>query len=84
MPEFTYEESDNYLLAQMASGFSDGELKKEYFNCLRVIRDCGIDSATHLWIDILKTNLEQRGLMVDGKVIYKKKGEGIMISKEYL
>lgn len=73
MPEFTYEESDNYLLAQMASGMSDGELKRDYFVCLRVIKAEGMDSATHLWIDILKTNLEKRGLMVDGRIINKKK-----------
>lgn len=72
MPEFTYEESDNYLLAQMASGYSDGELKKEYFACLRGIREMGMDSASHLWIDILTTNLEKRGLMVNGRVINKK------------
>lgn len=75
MPEFTYEESDNYLLAEMASGYSDGELKKEYFACLRGIREIGMDSATHLWIDILKTNLEKRGLMIDGRIINKKKSE---------
>jgi len=73
MPEFTYEESDNYLLAQMASGYSDGELKKEYFACLRGIKEEGMNRSTHLWIDILTTNLEKRGLMVDGKVINKKK-----------
>jgi len=73
MPEFTYEESDNYLLAQMASGYSDGELKKEYFACLRCIKEVGMDSATHLWIDILTTNLEKRGLMVNGRIINKKK-----------
>jgi hypothetical protein len=73
MPEFTYEESDNYLLAQMASGMSDGELKRAYFDCLRSIKQAGMDSATHLWVDILKTNLETRGLMVNGRVINKKK-----------
>lgn len=72
MPEFTYEESDNYLLAQMASGYSDGKLKKEYFACLRVIKEMGMDSATRLWIDILTTNLEKRGLMVNGRIINKK------------
>lgn len=73
MPEFTYEESDNYLLAQMASGYSDGELKKEYFACLRGIKEMGMDRSTQLWLDILRTNLEKRKLMVDGKVINKKK-----------
>jgi hypothetical protein len=73
MPEFTYEESDNYLLAQMASGYSDGELKREYFACLRGIKEMGMDRSTQLWIDILMTNLEKRGLMVDGRIINKKK-----------
>ena len=73
MPEFTYEESDNYLLAQMASGYSDGELKKEYFACLRGIKEMGMDSATHLWIDILTTNLEKRGLVVDRRIVNAKK-----------
>ena len=73
MPEFTYEESDNYLLAQMASGYSDGELKREYFACLRGIKEMGTDRSTHLWIDILTTNLEKRGLMVNGRIINKKK-----------
>jgi len=73
MPEFTYEESDNYLLAQMAKGMSDGKLKRAYFDCLRSIKDAGMDSATRLWLDILKTNLETRGLMVDERIINKKK-----------
>lgn len=72
MPEFTYEESDNYLLAQMASGYSDGELKKEYFACLRGIKEVGMDRSTQLWLDILKTNLEKRKLMVDGRIVNKK------------
>lgn len=73
MPEFTYEESDNYLLAQMAKGMSDGELKRAYFDCLRGIKQAGMDSGARLWIDILTTNLETRGLMVNGRVINKKK-----------
>lgn len=72
MPEFTYEESDNYLLAQMASGYSDGELKKEYFACLRGIKEMGMDRSTQLWLDILRTNLEKRKLMVDGRIVNKK------------
>jgi hypothetical protein len=72
MPEFTYEESDNYILAQMAKNMSDGKLKRIYFDTLRGIREAGMNTATRLWIDILKTNLETRGLMVDGRVINKK------------
>lgn len=73
MPEFTYEESDNYLLAQMASGASDGKLKCDYFDCLRGIKEVGMDSGSHLWLDILITELEKRGLIKDGKIINKKK-----------
>lgn len=72
MPEFTYEESDNYLLAQMASGASDGKLKRDYFDCLRGIKDVGMDNGSRLWLDILTTELEKRGLMKDGRVINKK------------
>lgn len=75
MPEFTYEESDNYICAQMAEGYSDGELKKEYFDCLRGIKKMGMNNATHLWIDILTTELEKRGLVENGRVINKRKGE---------
>jgi hypothetical protein len=75
MPEFTYEESDNYICAQMAAGYSDGELKKEYFDCLRGIKQGGMNNTTHLWLDILTTQLEQRGLMENGRVINKKKSE---------
>lgn len=74
MPEFTYEESDNYLLAEMASGYSDGELKREYFTCLRGIKEIGMNSSTQLWLDILRTNLEKRKLMENGRIINKKEG----------
>jgi hypothetical protein len=72
MPEFTYEESDNYICAQMAAGYSDGELKKQYFMCLRDIKECGGNNANRMWLDILTTNLEKRGLMENGRVINKK------------
>jgi hypothetical protein len=72
MPEFTYEESDNYLLAQMASGSSDGKLKRDYFDCLRGIRECGMDSGSRLWLDILTTELEKRKLIVGGRIVNKK------------
>lgn len=72
MPEFTYEESDNYLLAQMAKGMSDGKLKRAYFDTLRGIREIGMNPGTRLWLDILTTNLETRGLMANGRIINKK------------
>jgi hypothetical protein len=73
MPEFTYEESDNYLLAKMAKGMSDGKLKREYFDCLRGIKQAGMDPGSRLWLDILTTNLEIRGLMENGRIINRKK-----------
>jgi hypothetical protein len=75
MPEFTYEESDNYICAQMAEGYSDGELKCEYFDCLRGIKQAGMDNAARMWLDILTTQLEKRGLIEHGRVINKKKSE---------
>jgi len=73
MPEFTYEESDNYILAQMASGYSDGRLKNEYFKCLRVIKETkGGDRSDHMWLDILTTELEKRHLIQNGRIINKK------------
>lgn len=75
IPEFTYEESDNYICAQMAAGYSDGELKREYFACLRGIKQAGMDNGSRLWLDILTTELEKRHLIENGKVINKKKGE---------
>ena len=71
MSEFTYEESDNYLLAEMASGYSDGKLKREYFDCLRGIKEEGANQSTRLWLDILTTNLEKRGLIINGRIINK-------------
>lgn len=73
MPEFTYEESDNYMAARQASGMSDGELKREYFDCLRGIKQAGMDPGTRMWRDTLITELEKRGLMVNERVINKKK-----------
>lgn len=76
MPEFTYEESDNYMAAQEARGLSDGALKRAYFDCLRAIKSMGVDSGTRLWRDTLITELERRGLMENGRIINKKKRRG--------
>lgn len=76
MPEFTYEESDNYMAAQEARGLSDGALKRAYFDCLRAIKSMGLDSGTRLWRDTLISELEKRDLMENGRIINKKKRRG--------
>lgn len=71
MPEFTYEESDNYMAADQLRHMSDGELIKEWFTILRGIKnkDKGIlDSNYNLWLSVLQTEMEKRKIMVDGKI----------------
>lgn len=73
MPEFTYEESDNYMAAEEAKAMSDGELKRAFFECLRGIKEEGFNSGVELWRDTLTNELEKRGLMKNGRIINKKK-----------
>lgn len=71
MPEFTYEESDNYMAANQARHMSDGELIKEWFIVLRGIKnkDKGIlNSNYNLWLSVLQTEMEKRKIMVNGKI----------------
>jgi hypothetical protein len=72
MPEFTYEESDNYMAAEQAKVMSDGELKHAFFECLRCIKEAGFNSGVGLWRDTLTRELEKRGLMKDGRIINTK------------
>ena len=78
MPEFTYEESDNYMAAQDASAMSDGELIKEWFTILKALKNKEewiFKTNYSLWLSVLQTEMEKknRGIMVNGRIIHKKK-----------
>jgi hypothetical protein len=69
MPEFTYEESDNYMAMEEAKASSDGELKKKFFECLRDIKQRGFNNANGMWRDTLIREMEKRGIYKNGRVI---------------
>ena len=73
MPEFTFEESDNYMAMEQAGAMSNGKLKRAFFDCLRDIKEAGFNSGVGLWRDVLTNELEKRGLMKDGRIINKKR-----------
>lgn len=75
VPEFTYEESDNYIYANEVAGYSDGKLINEYFGVLRAVKAGHRDFNYRLSIDTLSAELEKRGLLKDGMVVRKKKDE---------
>jgi hypothetical protein len=71
MPEFTYEESDNYMAAQEASGMSAGELIKEWFLILRALKkkeEWVFKTNYSLWLSVLQTEMEKRGIMKNGRI----------------
>ena len=72
MPEFTFEESDNYMAIEQAGAMSDGELKRAFFDCLRGIKEDGFNSGVGLWRNTLMNELEKRGLIKDGRIVNKK------------
>ena len=64
MPEFTYEESDNYMAAQEARGMTDAKLLDE-LNKLKKDIQSGVAYQYNyrLWLNTLEAEINKRGLL---------------------
>jgi len=73
MPEFTFDESDNAMAIASARELSDGDLVKEWFTVLRLLkkRDEGILNTNYsLWLSTIQSEMEVRGITKNGKIKY--------------